>query len=92
MLKILTDFHESYSTVIKSYISKKNELHTEKESVLFTENSLEQIKSCKFKSIDEMNKTLGLLIGRMSSKLEIDEHSEEKMLEKTQFYLDDLNY
>ena len=60
--------------------------------MLFTENSLEQIKSCKFKSIDEMNKTLGLLIGRMSSKLEIDEHSEEKMLEKTQFYLDDLNY
>jgi len=28
----------------------------------------------------------------MSSKLEIDESSEEKMLEKTQFYLDDLNY
>ena len=28
----------------------------------------------------------------MSSKLEIDENSEEKMLEKTQFYLDDLNY
>lgn len=24
LLKILTDFHESYSTVIKSYISKKN--------------------------------------------------------------------
>lgn len=60
--------------------------------MLFTENSLEQIKSCKFKSIDEMNKTLGLLIGRMSTKLEIDENSEEKMLEKTQFYLDDLNY
>lgn len=39
-----------------------------------------------------MNKTLNLLIGRMSSKLEIDESSEEKMLEKTQFYLDDLNY
>ena len=36
LLKILTDFHESYSTIIKSYISKKNELHTEKESLLFT--------------------------------------------------------
>jgi hypothetical protein len=24
LLKILTDFHESYSTIIKSYISKKN--------------------------------------------------------------------
>ncbi len=39
-----------------------------------------------------MNKTLNLLIGRMSTKLEIDESSEEKMLQKTQFYLDDLNY
>ena len=39
-----------------------------------------------------MNRTLNILIGRMSSKLEIDENSEEKMLEKTQFYLDDLNY
>lgn len=36
LLKILTDFHESYSTIIKSYISKKNELHTDRESVLFT--------------------------------------------------------
>lgn len=53
---------------------------------------MEQIKTCKFKSIDDMNRTLGMLIGRMSSKLEIDETSEEKMLEKTQFYLDDLNY
>jgi len=33
---------------------------------------LEQIKTCKFKSIDDMNRTLGMLIGRMSSKLEID--------------------
>jgi len=30
LLKILTDFHESYSSIIKSYISKKNELHNEK--------------------------------------------------------------
>ena len=28
----------------------------------------------------------------MSSKLEVDEISEQKVLEKTQFYLDDLNY
>ena len=28
LLKILTDFHESISTVIKTYISKKNEFHT----------------------------------------------------------------
>ena len=53
---------------------------------------MQQFKSCKFKSIEEMNKTLNILISRMSSKLEIDEVSEEKMLEKTQFYLDDLNY
>lgn len=30
LLKILTDFHESISTVIKTYISKKNDFHTEK--------------------------------------------------------------
>lgn len=24
LLKVLTDFHENYSTIIKSYISKKN--------------------------------------------------------------------
>lgn len=53
---------------------------------------MQQFKTCKFKSIDEMNKTLNILISRMSSKLQIDEASEEKMLEKTQFYLDDLNY
>lgn len=52
LLKILTDFHESFSTIIKTYISKKNELHTEKEAVLFTENSLQQFKACKFKSIE----------------------------------------
>ena len=39
-----------------------------------------------------MNKTLNILISRMSSKLEVDEISEQKVLEKTQFYLDDLNY
>jgi hypothetical protein len=55
-----------------NFIQKKNEFHTEKESILFTENSLEEIKTCKFELIDEMNRTFGLLIGRMSSKLEID--------------------
>jgi hypothetical protein len=30
LLKILTDFHESLSTMIKTYISQKNEFHTEK--------------------------------------------------------------
>lgn len=39
-----------------------------------------------------MNKTLNILIGRMSTKLEVDEKSEHQILEKTQFYLDDLNY
>ena len=39
-----------------------------------------------------MNKTLNILIGRMSAKLEVDEKSETQILEKTQFYLDDLNY
>ena len=28
LLKILTEFHESISTVIKTYISKKNDFHT----------------------------------------------------------------
>ena len=31
---------------------------------------------CKFKSIEEMNKTLNILMGRLSSKLEIDSQSE----------------
>ena len=31
-------------------------------------------------------------MGRLSSKLEIDSQSEEIMVEKTQFYLDDLSY
>ena len=31
-------------------------------------------------------------MGRLSSKLEIDSQSEELMIEKTQFYLDDLSY
>ena len=39
-----------------------------------------------------MNKTLNILMGRLSAKLEIDTHSQEIMLEKTQFYLDDLTY
>lgn len=39
-----------------------------------------------------MNKTLNILMGRLSAKLEIDSHSQELMLEKTQFYLDDLVY
>lgn len=39
-----------------------------------------------------MNKTLNVLMGRLSSKLEIDSQSEEIMVEKTQFYLDDLSY
>ena len=39
-----------------------------------------------------MNKTLNILMGRLSSKLEIDSQSEELMIEKTQFYLDDLTY
>lgn len=60
--------------------------------MLFTENSLQLFKQCKFKSVEEMNKTLNVLIGRMSSKLEIDEDSEEKMIQKTQYYLEDLNY
>ncbi len=53
---------------------------------------MQQFKQCKFKSIDDLNKTLNILIGRMSTKLEIDEASEEKMLQKTQHYLEDLNY
>ncbi len=52
LLKMLTDFHETYSAIIKSYISKKNDLHNERESILFTENSMQQFKQCKFKSID----------------------------------------
>ena len=92
LLKILTDFHESISTVIKTYISKKNDFHTEKESYLVIDNLIEQFRSCKFKSIEEMNKTLNVLMGRLSSKLEIDSQSEELMIEKTQFYLDDLTY
>lgn len=39
-----------------------------------------------------MNKVLNILMNRLSSKLEIDSHSEEVMIEKTQFYLDDLSY
>lgn len=39
-----------------------------------------------------MNKVLNILMGRLSSKLEIDNQSEEIMIEKTQFYLDDLTY
>lgn len=53
---------------------------------------MQQFKSCKFKSIEELNKTLNILIGRMSTKLEVDEASEEKMVQKTQHYLEDLNY
>jgi len=89
---MLTDFHEAYSAIIKMYISKKNDLHNDRESYLFTENSMQQFKSCKFKSIEELNKTLNILIGRMSTKLEVDEASEEKMVQKTQHYLEDLNY
>lgn len=39
-----------------------------------------------------MNKTLNILMSRLSAKLEIDSQSQELMLEKTQFYLDDLSY
>lgn len=39
-----------------------------------------------------MNKTLNVLMNRLSSKLEIDSQAEETMIEKTQFYLDDLSY
>lgn len=39
-----------------------------------------------------MNKTLNILMSRLSSKLEIDSQSEELMIEKTQYYLDDLSY
>jgi hypothetical protein len=51
LLKILTDFHETISSVIKSYISKKNDFHTEKESYLVIDNLLDQLKLCKFKSL-----------------------------------------
>ena len=37
---------------------------------------MQQFKQCKFKSIDDMNKTLNILISRMSTKLEVDEASE----------------
>ena len=30
LLRILTDFHENFSNIIKGYISKKNELHGER--------------------------------------------------------------
>ena len=30
LLRILTDFHENFSNVIKGYINKKNELHSER--------------------------------------------------------------
>ena len=56
------------------------------------DNLIDQFRSCKFKSIEEMNKVLNVLMGRLSSKLEIDSQSEEVMIEKTQFYLDDLTY
>jgi hypothetical protein len=36
LLKMLTSFHEVYSAIIKTYISKKNDVHNEKESFLFT--------------------------------------------------------
>lgn len=78
--------------MIKTYISKKNDFHTEKESYLVIDNLIEQFRTCKFKSIEEMNKTLNVIMGRLSSKLEIDSQSEEIMIEKTQFYLDDLTY
>ena len=69
LLKTLTDFHENFSNIIKDYISKKNELHEEKQSILFTESSLETLKACKFTNIDDFNKALLILISRMSANL-----------------------
>lgn len=56
------------------------------------DNLLDQFKLCKFKSLEEMNKALNKLMGRLSTNLEIDSNSQEAMLEKTQHYLDDLTY
>ena len=56
------------------------------------DNLIEQFRSCKFKSIDEMNKVLNILVSRLSANLEVDSNAEEEMIEKTQFYLDDLTY
>ena len=30
LLKMLTNFHEAYSAIIKSYISQKNDLHNDR--------------------------------------------------------------
>lgn len=92
LLKTLTDFHENFSNIIKEYISKKNEVHEEKQSVLFTESSLETLKACKFANVEDFNKALLILISRMSANLEINEKSEEENLKKMEFYLEDLNY
>lgn len=56
------------------------------------DNLLDQFKLCKFRSLEEMNKALNKLMGRLSTNLEIDSNSQEAMLEKTQHYLDDLTY
>ena len=67
-------------------------MHEEKQSVLFTESSLETLKACKFTNLDDFNKALLILISRMSANLEINEKSEEANLKKMEYYLEDLNY
>jgi hypothetical protein len=52
ILKILTDFHESISKMIKVYIAKKNDFHTEKQSYLIIDNYVEQFKNCRFRNLD----------------------------------------
>ena len=67
-------------------------MHEEKQSVLFTESSLETLKLCKFANVDDFNKALNILISRMSATLEINEKSEEENLKKMEYYWEDLNY
>lgn len=44
------------------------------------DNLIEQFRSCKFKSIDEMNKVLNILVNRLSANLEVDSNAEEEMI------------
>jgi hypothetical protein len=56
------------------------------------DNLLDQLKLCKFRSLEEMNHALNKLMTRLSTKLEFDTRTQEFMVEKTQYYLDDLCY